>query len=80
MAIEQVPVYAAKTRLAVLLGALGQGEQVTIRRRAVVVARLAPLVASRRAAASQRQQVADACAQLGVQRAGVESSTRRAPP
>jgi prevent-host-death family protein len=71
MAIKEVPVYEAKTRLSELLDAVEHGEQVTITRRGVAVARLVPPVASRRAAASQRQQVAETFAQLRVQRAGV---------
>lgn len=71
MAIKEVPVFEAKTRLSELLAAVEQGEQVTITRRGVAVARLVPALAARRATASQRQRVAETFAQLRTQRAGV---------
>jgi len=71
MAIKEVPVFEAKTRLSELLDAVEKGEQVTITRRGVAVARLVPPAAARRAAASQRQRVAETFAQLREQRAGV---------
>ncbi|HMO47828.1 MAG TPA: type II toxin-antitoxin system prevent-host-death family antitoxin [Rubrivivax sp.] len=64
--------FEAKTRLSELLDAVAQGEQVTITRRGVAVARLVPPAAPRRAAASQRQRVAETFAQLRAQRAGVK--------
>ena len=71
MTIKEVPVYEAKTRLSELLDAVAKGEQVTITRRGVAVARLVPAAAARRAAASQRQRVAETFALLREQRAGV---------
>ena len=71
MTIREVPVYEAKTRLSELLAAVEQGEQVTITRRGVAVARLVPPAAAPRAATSQRQRVAETFAQLRAQRAGV---------
>jgi len=70
MASKQVPVFEAKTRLSELLVAVEQGEQVTITRRGVAVARLVPAT-TRRATASQRQRVTETFAQLRAQRAGV---------
>lgn len=72
MAIREVPVYEAKTRLSELLAAVEQGEQVTITRRGVAVARLVPPPAARRTAPSQRQRVAQTFAKLRAQRAGVK--------
>ncbi len=71
MTIKEVPVFEAKTRLSELLDAVAKGEQVTITRRGVAVARLVPTAAPRRAAASQRQHVAETFALLREQRAGV---------
>ena len=71
MTIREVPVFEAKTRLSELLDAVEQGEQVTITRRGIAVARLVPPVAARRAAASPRQRVAETFAQLRAQRVGV---------
>ena len=71
MAIREVPIFEAKTRLSELLAAVEQGEQVTITRRGVAVARLVPAPATRRSAASQRQRVAETFEHLRTQRAGV---------
>ncbi len=71
MTIREVPVFEAKTRLSELLVAVEQGDQVTITRRGVAVARLVPATAPRRAAASQRQRVAATFELLRTQRQGV---------
>jgi prevent-host-death family protein len=71
MTIKEVPVFEAKARLSELLAAVEQGEQVTITRRGVAVARLVPNTPLRRSAASQRQRVAQTFAQLREQRGGV---------
>jgi len=71
MTIKSVPVFEAKTRLSELLAAVEQGEQVTITRRGVPVARLVPAAAARRGSSSQRQRVAQTFARLRAQRAGV---------
>lgn len=75
MTIREVPVFEAKTRLSELLDAVAQGEQVTITRRGVAVARLVPPATARRSAVNQRQRVADTFAQLRQQRAGVRLDT-----
>ena len=69
--MKEVAVYEAKTRLSELLLEVERGEQVTITRRGVAVARLVSAVASKRTASSQRQQVATTFERLKVQRAGV---------
>ena len=62
--MKEVAVYEAKTRLSELLAEVEQGEQVTITRRGLPVARLVPVSPTRRSAASQRQQVAGTIATL----------------
>lgn len=69
--MKEVAVYEAKTRLSELLSAVEAGEQVTITRRGHPIARLVPAASARSAAASQRQQVAAAFAQLKAARSGV---------
>ena len=69
--MKEIAVYEAKTRLSELLVDVEQGEQVTITRRGVAVARLVSAVAPKRAALNQRQQVAATFARLKVQRKGV---------
>ncbi len=69
--MKEVPVFEAKTRLSELLAAVEQGEQVTITRRGVAVARLVPTAPVRRSAASQRLRVSQVFAQLRAQRVGV---------
>lgn len=49
----------------------GLGEQVTITRRGVAVARLVPATTARRSTVSQSQRVSETFAQLRAQRAGV---------
>lgn len=78
MAIREIPVYEAKTRLSELLAAVEQGEQgeqVTNTLRGVAVARLVPAARARRAPASQRQRVKETFAQLRTQRAGITLDT-----
>ena len=53
--MKEVAVYEAKTRLSELLAEVEQGEQVTITRRGLPVARLVAASPARRSAASQRQ-------------------------
>ena len=67
----EVAVYEAKTRLSELLVNVEQGEQITITRRGVPVVRLVGVIAAKRGASSQRQQVATAIASLREQRKGV---------
>lgn len=62
--MKEVAVYEAKTRLSELLVEVEQGEQVTITRRGLPVARLVAAGPARRGAASQRQQVAGTFAAL----------------
>lgn len=67
-----VPVYEAKTRLSELLSQAQQGEEITITRHGVPVARLVPLAApAASAAAAQRRQVAAAFQALAALRRGV---------
>ncbi|KNZ31279.1 MAG: prevent-host-death family protein [Methylibium sp. NZG] len=69
--MKEVAVYEAKTRLSELLLEVERGEQVTITRRGVAVARLVSAAASKRAAGGQRQQVAATFERLRRQREGV---------
>ncbi len=70
--MKEVAVYEAKTRLSELLIEVEQGEQVTITRRGVPVARLVPTAGARRGAVSQqRQQVGATIAALREERKGV---------
>ncbi|HZT54834.1 MAG TPA: type II toxin-antitoxin system prevent-host-death family antitoxin [Burkholderiaceae bacterium] len=69
--MKEIAVYEAKTRLSELLAEVEQGEQVTITRRGLPIARLVSAVAARRGAPSQRQQVAATIASLREQRKGV---------
>ena len=69
--MKEVAVYDAKTRLSELLVDVEQGEQVVITRRGLAVARLVAAGAPKRAALSQRQQVAATFAKLKAQRKGV---------
>ncbi len=69
--MKEVAVYEAKTRLSELLVDVEQGEQITITRRGQPIARLVGLTAAKRAAPSQRQQVAATIAALREQRKGV---------
>lgn len=71
--MKEVAVYEAKTRLSDLLSQVEQGEQITITRHGVPVARLVAVTKSRKAGvASQRQRVAAALAALKDQRKGVK--------
>jgi prevent-host-death family protein len=70
--MKEVAVYEAKTRLSELLIEVEQGEQVTITRRGVPVARLVAAAGARRGAVSQqRQQVGATIAALREERKGV---------
>ncbi len=69
--MKEIAVYEAKTRLSELLVEVEQGEQVTITRRGVPIARLVSATAAKRGASSQRQQVASTIAALREQRKGV---------
>ena len=63
--MKEVALYEAKTRLSELVNAVERGEQVTITRRGLPVARLVPAVAAtRRGATTQRQRVVSAMTQL----------------
>ena len=70
--MKEVAVYEAKTRLSELLVAVEQGEQVTITRRGLPIARLVSAIAVKRGgASSQRQQVGATISSLREQRKGV---------
>jgi len=69
--MKEVAVYEAKTWLSELLAEVEQGEQVTITRRGLPVARLVGMVAAKRGAPSQRQRVGAAIASLRELRRGV---------
>ena len=71
LTMKEVAVYEAKTRLSELLLEVERGEQVTITRRGVAIARLVSAAAPKRIATSQRQGVAAIFAQLRAQRDGV---------
>ena len=62
--MKEVAVYEAQTRLSELLTEVERGEQVTITRRGLPVARLVAASSARRSAPSQRQQVAGTIAKL----------------
>lgn len=63
--MKEVAVYEAKTRLSELLAEVEtSGQQVTITRRGLAVARLVPATVARKGAASRRQQTADTLAKL----------------
>jgi prevent-host-death family protein len=69
--MKEVAVYEAKTRLSELLLEVERGEQITITRRGVAVARLVSAAVSKRARGGQRQQVAATFERLKAQREGV---------
>lgn len=70
--MKEVAVYEAKTRLSELLAEVERGEQVTITRRGVAVARLVAAAPVRKAAASsQRQHVSAVFAAMKKARKGV---------
>ena len=62
--MKDIPVYEAKTRLSELLVEVEQGEQFTITRRGVPIARLVSVNAVKGAAVSERQHIAAAIASL----------------
>lgn len=70
--MKEVAVYEAKTRLSELLAEVERGEQVTITRRGVAVARLvAAAPAGKAAPSSQRQHVSAVFAAMKKARKGV---------
>lgn len=69
--MKEVAVYEAKTRLSELLLEVERGEQVTITRRGVAIARLVAAAQPKRNAGGQRQAVAATFARLKAQRDGV---------
>lgn len=70
--MKEVAVYDAKSRLSELLAEVERGEQITITRRGVPVARLVPATAVRKAAEpSQRQRVSSVFAAMRKEREGV---------
>jgi prevent-host-death family protein len=74
LTMSSIPVYEAKTRLSELLTQVQQGEEFTITRHGVAVARLtAPALPGdgRRAVAAQRRSVDAAFAALSALREGV---------
>lgn len=71
--MKEVAVYEAKTRLSELLAEVeSSGEQVTITRRGLAVARLVPATVARRGAAGRRQQTAETLAKLRSSRINLE--------
>lgn len=71
--MKEVAVYEAKTRLSELLVEVeASGEQVTITRRGIAVARLVPATVARRGAAGRRQQTADTLAKLRSSRISLD--------
>lgn len=70
--MKEVAVYEAKTHLSDLIAQVEQGEQITITRRGVAVARLVAAAPTRKSGAdSQRRRVATVLAALREQRKGV---------
>lgn len=70
--MKPVPVYEAKNRFSELIAAVEQGDQVTITRRGVPVARLVAEPAKKAAAATtQRQRVVAALGRLRQIRSGL---------
>ena len=70
--MKEIAVYEAKTRLSELLVEVERGEQVTLTRRGLPIARLVSAVATKQgSASSQRQQVGAKTASLREQRKGV---------
>ena len=75
--MKEVAVYEAKTRLSELLAEVeASGEQLTITRRGLPVARLVPATAARRGAASRRQQTADTLAKLRSSRISLKGALK----
>jgi len=70
--MKEIAVYEAKSRLSELLAEVERGEQITITRRGVPVARLVPAAGGRKAGEpSQRQRVSGVFAALQTEREGV---------
>lgn len=69
--MKAVPVYEAKNRFSELIAAVEHGDQVTITRRGVPVARLVAEVAEASDTSSQRQRVASALERLRQIRSGL---------
>ena len=70
--MREIAVYEAKTRLSELLVEVERGEQITITRRGLPIARLVNVVTTKRGgASSQRQQVGATIASLREQRKSV---------
>jgi prevent-host-death family protein len=69
--MKAVPVFEAKNRFSELIAAVEHGDQVTITRRGVPVARLVAEPAQMAAATGQRQRVASALERLRQIRGGL---------
>ena len=71
--MSSIPVFEAKTRLSELLVQVQRGDEVTITRHGVPMARLVPVVAAGRAAtpSARHRQVDEAMKALGILRQGV---------
>ena len=69
--MKAVPVFEAKNRLSELIAAVEQGDQVTITRRGVPVARLVAEAVEETGSAAQRQRVATALERLRQIRDGL---------
>jgi prevent-host-death family protein len=75
--MKEVALHEAETRLSELLAEVeSTGEQVTITRRGLAVARLVPATAARRGAASPRQQTADTLAKLRAGRIELDGALK----
>ncbi len=74
--MKEIAIYDAKTRLSELLAEVEQGEQVTITRRGLPVARLVPVVAAKRGAATQRQRVTAAMSKLHAARIKLDGTLK----
>jgi prevent-host-death family protein len=71
LSMKTVPVFEAKNRFSELIAAVEHGDEVTITRRGVPVARLVAQTAEMADASGQRQQVASALERLRQIRAGL---------
>jgi prevent-host-death family protein len=70
--MKAIPVFEAKNRFSELIAAVERGDQVTITRRGVPVARLVAEPAQMAAATGQRQRVATVLERLRQIRGGLE--------
>ena len=74
--MREIAIYEAKTRLSELLAEVEQGEQVTITRRGLPVARLVPVATAKRGGLTQRQKVSDAMTKLQAARIQLDGTLK----